>query len=45
MVTGELSKEVTLKPEWKDREKSSYNQNEGRTNILGNSMSKSSEQQ
>lgn len=45
MVKIELSKEVTLNPDWKDKEKTTYAQNEERTNILGNSISKSSEQE
>lgn len=45
MVKKELSKEVTLNPDWKDKEKTSHDQNEGRANFLGNSISKSSEQE
>lgn len=41
MVTEELSEEAILNPDWKDKERSSYDQNEGKTNIPGNCSSKS----
>lgn len=43
MVKEELSEEAILKPDWKER--SSYDQNEGKRNIPGNCSSKSSEQE
>lgn len=45
MVKEELSEEAILNPDWKDKERSSYDQNEGKTNIPGNCSSKSSEQE